>query len=251
MRVTLLGTGSAGGVPLYGCDCSACQRARIDPNFIRRPCSALIEHDGTSILLDAGLVDLHERFPSGTVSAVVLTHYHPDHVQGLFHLRWGIGNQLPVFGPPDPVGCADLYKNPGILHFINVDKFEPFQIGSLELTPLPLVHSKLTYGYLIKDKNGAQVAYLTDTKGLPRETEKFLTEAHPDCVILDCCYPPMEEPPRNHNDVSLALEITNSIRAKKVILTHINHELDVWLSQNVDKLPAQVFVGSDNLVVEV
>jgi ribonuclease BN (tRNA processing enzyme) len=32
---------------------------------------------------------------------VLLTHYHLDHVQGLFPLRWGVGAPIPVYGPPD------------------------------------------------------------------------------------------------------------------------------------------------------
>lgn len=77
MRLTFLGTGAAGGVPLYGCDCRACARARCDPQYIRRPCSALIESGDTRILIDEGLTDLHERFPSGMLSAIVLTHSGP------------------------------------------------------------------------------------------------------------------------------------------------------------------------------
>ena len=90
MRINFLGTGAAGGVPLFGCTCVACERARLDPVFVRRPCSALIESGNTRILLDAGLTDLHERFNPGELDAIVLTHFHPDHVQGLFHLRWGV-----------------------------------------------------------------------------------------------------------------------------------------------------------------
>ncbi len=40
-----------------------------------------------------------------------------DHVQGLFPLRWGVGDKIPVYGPPDEQGCDDLFKHPGLLDF--------------------------------------------------------------------------------------------------------------------------------------
>jgi len=82
VRVTFLGTGAAGGVPLFGCSCRACGRARLHKLRVRLPCSALVETADSRILLDAGLTDLHERFAPGDLDAIVLTHFHPDHVQG-------------------------------------------------------------------------------------------------------------------------------------------------------------------------
>ncbi len=96
------------------------RRLRVRPRAAgntRRPCSALIESGGTRVLIDAGLIDLHERFAPGSLSAIVLTHFHPDHVQGLFHLRWGKVHRFPCHAPPDSEGCADLYKIPGLLDF--------------------------------------------------------------------------------------------------------------------------------------
>ena len=34
MKLTLLGSGAVGGVPLYGCDCPACVRARAMSDYI-------------------------------------------------------------------------------------------------------------------------------------------------------------------------------------------------------------------------
>lgn len=234
MRITLLGTGDAGGVPLPGCDCTACVRARNDSRYRRRPCAALVEAGDTRVLLDAGLPDLAEKFPPGSLSAIVLTHFHPDHVQGLFHLRWGTGERIPVFGPPDSEGCADLYKNHGLLEFRRLSKFLRFEIGDLKITPLPMIHSKVTFGYAIEDAMNRRFAYLTDTAGLPPATESFLRDWHPRSLVLDCTYPPRQEAPRNHNDLSRALALAESIAAEVCLLTHIGHELDAWLAGNPD-----------------
>lgn len=247
MRLTFLGTGAAGGVPLYGCACAACRHAHTDRSAQRRPCSALIGDGTTRLLLDAGLMDLHERYPSGTLSAILLTHFHADHVQGLFHLRWGTGTRIPVHAPPDAEGCADLYKHPGLLDFVRLSKFEAFTVGTLRITPLPLIHSKPTYGYAIENAEGVRVAYLTDTAGLPPATEAFLCEWRAHGLALDCSYPPRKEPGRNHNDWNDALAIVDAVRPRRAWLTHIGHELDHWLREAAPALPQHVAVAADGL----
>lgn len=249
MRVTFLGTGDAGGVPLYGCDCPACTRARAVADFRRRPCTALVEAGDTRILLDAGLTDLTERFPPGSLSAIVLTHFHPDHVQGLFHLRWGIGERIPVFGPPDPEGCADLYKNHGLLEFRQLGAFDPVAVGTLTLTPLPLIHSRRTFGYAIENGSGRRFAYLTDTIGLPPQTASFLAAWQPEVIALDCTAPPRSEPPRNHNDLPRALAIASSLGPAQIWLTHASHDLDAWLLKHPDDLPSGVHLARDGQVI--
>lgn len=249
LRLILLGTGDAGGVPLYGCKCPACERARFDPRFIRRPSTALVESRNTRVLIDAGLVDLVERFPPGSITAILLTHFHPDHVQGLFHLRWGKGPRIDVGAPPDPEGCADLYKNSGLLKFQRLQEFSPALFGDLTVTPVPLIHSKMTFGYCL-EAGSARIAYLCDTIGLPPGSIEFLKQWRPDCVVLDCCHPPLGRKPRNHNDVHTALESADAIGAKRVILTHVSHELDLWLMDHGGTLPSQISVGWDGIVID-
>lgn len=251
MEFTFLGTGAAGGVPLYGCDCAACRRARSAAECRRAPCSALARAGETQILLDAGLTDLTERFPPGSLAAIVLTHFHADHVQGLFHLRWGKGAPIPVLAPPDSEGCADLYKHHGLLQFRWLAGFVPITLGELTLTPLPLAHSRPTFGYAIEDGAGRRFAYLTDTVGLPPRTEAFLKDWRPEAVAVDCTRPPAPEPPVNHNDLTRALDIARSVAPAATWLTHVSHELDCWLLQHSPSLPPAVAVARDGLLVRL
>jgi phosphoribosyl 1,2-cyclic phosphate phosphodiesterase len=249
MHITFLGTGDAGGVPLYGCGCRACERARVSPAHRRRNCSALVEEGPTRILIDAGLTDLTERFAPGWLSAIVLTHFHPDHVQGLLHLRWGMGARISVYCPPDAQGCADLYQHPGLLDFRRVAKHEPFVIGGLTLTPLPLIHSKATFGYAIEAAaSGQRLAYLTDTVGLPPATEAWLARFRPGLLALDCTEPPRPAAPRNHNDLDRALRTCRALAPAQSWLTHLSHEMDLWLMEHPDALPPGVQAARDGLV---
>ena len=248
MRLTFIGTGSTSAAPLYGCNCAICTAARENSALKRNPASALIEAGNTRLLIDAGLHNLGEHFPAGSFNAFLITHFHADHVQGLLPIRWGVGEKIAVYGPPDNEGCADLYKNPGILDFRPAHKFESFNIGEIKITPVPLIHSKPTLGYCVEWRE-TRIAYLTDTVGFPPATAVFLQQWQATQLILDCSFPPRLEVPKGHNDVTRALESIALVKPQQAWLTHIGHELDAWLNQNPDALPPNVSVAHDNMVL--
>lgn len=251
MKFRFVGTGDSAQVPRFGCDCPACQRARVLSCHRRGPCCAEIRIDGARYLLDAGRMDLAETCERERPAAVLLTHYHADHVQGLFHLRWGTGAPIPVHGPKDAHGCADLHKNPGILDFQpGLKPFRPLAMEELEVIPVPLNHSKPTLGYCIGGLN-MKLAYLTDTLGLPIETERFLRQWRPDAVILDATHPASHLEPRNHNNLSMALDIIERLSPKQAWLTHLSHAVDAEAMIAPLQLPPTVSLAHDGLELEL
>ncbi|WP_145588240.1 phosphonate metabolism protein PhnP [Yersinia rochesterensis] len=254
MELTLLGTGCAQQVPVFGCECVICAKARVQPALRRKSCSAMLRYQGETTLIDAGLPTLDQQFAAGEIQRFLLTHYHMDHVQGLFPLRWGCANAIPVYGPADPDGCDDLYKHPGILAFQPpLRAFHPIKFGNLRVTPVPLNHSKITFGYLLQSTNKI-IAYLTDTIGLPADSALFLTSKNIDLLVQDCSHPPQDlsqnnPPPRNHNDVTMALAISELLQPKATLLTHISHQLDVWALDNT--LPAGITIAQDNQMISL
>ncbi len=94
-----LGTGGAQQVPAFGCECEVCQQAQRDEKKRRRACCAAITTKDRIILIDAGLPELAPYLLPYPIRHILLTHYHMDHVQGLFPLRWGYGEPIPVFAP--------------------------------------------------------------------------------------------------------------------------------------------------------
>jgi phosphoribosyl 1,2-cyclic phosphate phosphodiesterase len=246
MKITLLGTGDSGQMPVYGCDCKSCSAARTTPARRRTPCSALLEVGNERWLIDSGQMDLAERFPVGTLTGILQTHYHADHAQGLLHLRWGVDTEIPVYGPEDEKGFADLYAHPGILTFQ-----PPFQAAQqyqlspvLNLRTIPLQHSKPTLGYVFGTQ---KIAYLTDTVGLPQAAFSLLQGV--ELMIIECTFPPMASPHRNHNDVNVILALHERLQPKRMVLTHIGHAMDVWAHENT--LPEGVTVGRDGEVFDV
>ena len=251
MSVSLrfLGTGNAPQVPVYNCHCAACERAKADVRFRRSPCSVALEIDGQQWLIDGGQTDLTTLFPAPVLKGILQTHYHADHAQGLLHLRWGVNMTIPVWGPNDPEGFADLYKHPGILDFSQPwTEFESRQIGSVRVTAVPLNHSRLCMGYVL-EQGSLCMAYLTDTVGLPERTHQWLQQKTLRYCIVDCSEPPATQTPRNHNDVNSALAMCEGLAIEQLVFTHIGHELDVWLMEHQTQLPSHVVIAADGMVL--
>ncbi len=252
IHLEFLGTGDCAGIPVYGCTCRICKES-IDNTALRRNSScALISSAGHKLLIDAGVSDIRHRFPPHSLDRIVLSHFHIDHVCGLFPMRWGCSETLiPVHSPHDPDGCADLLKHHGIFDFSDCLKpFVPRTFDDLDITPLPLNHSKPSLGYAISSGE-SRLAWLCDTGGLPAETLLFLKTWQPSVMVLDCTFPPLTEPHPNHNDITAALSLSSEIRPGRTYLTHISHHLDIWLLTGHAQLPTNVIPARDGLAITV
>src|SRR5690606_13083066 len=100
MRVTILGCGGSGGVPLITGYWGRCDPA--DPRNARRRPSILVEQDGLSILVDTGPDLRAQMLDAGyrALDAVLYTHAHADHVHGIDDLRavnHEMGRAIPAY----------------------------------------------------------------------------------------------------------------------------------------------------------
>lgn len=250
MELTLLGTGNVQAAPVYGCNCFACLRAQKDSAYKRHLCSAVLTVNGDNILIDASHPLLQQLFPAGTINAILLTHYHMDHVQALFELRWGIGERIPVYQPDDKKGCDDLFKHPGLLSFQPPNQAEQsFSLAGITVLPLALNHSKPTLGYCFISEQGC-IAYLTDTLGIPDQSWQQLILHSPKYIVIDCSTSPLMRAP-NHNNLTDVIALANRLPNSQWVLTHISHELDCYLQENSGQLRDNMVIGYDALVLSL
>src|SRR5215210_4588309 len=104
MRLTFLGTGTSFGVPQIGCGCPVCRSA--DPRDRRTRSGAVLEAGGCAVLIDTP-PELRTQFVAAgltRVDAVVYTHEHADHINGIDDLRVfsvRARRPLPVYGPAE------------------------------------------------------------------------------------------------------------------------------------------------------
>src|SRR5580765_6890780 len=104
MRLTFLGTGTSFGVPQIGCECAVCRST--DPRDKRNRSGALVEVGGSTILIDTPPELRLQLIASGVsrVDAVIYTHEHADHINGIDDLRmFSVRRRrpLPLYGPQE------------------------------------------------------------------------------------------------------------------------------------------------------
>ncbi|WP_297536531.1 MBL fold metallo-hydrolase [Thermococcus sp.] len=219
MLVYFIGTGGSEGIPAHLCTCPTCNEARKFGFAQRRPSTlAVITDNGKAVLFDVG-TDIRD-FLNVPLEAIFLTHWHHDHIYGLYKLRW-MARETVLYAPK---GSADalILKDPKNLKPKILKPFESVKLDTLTVTALRLNHGVETLGYLIEE-DGKSIALLYDTKGLPRETQEFLEERAPlRLAIVDATYPPVFDDPY-HNNVDEAAEIGLGI-AERTVLTHISHK---------------------------
>lgn len=218
MKIRFLGTGGSEGIPCLRCSCLHCEEARKTPHFRRAPTSVLIKEKNEALLIDAGF-DPGFLLEKVSLQGILLTHWHADHWAALPRLSWA--------ARPLPFLCPEPEKTPSFIKrgLVPLKKapFDPENWGIFQIYPLPLKHSVLTWGYLIKTKNSTDsVAILWDTKGLPSETLYFLRAQRPKLAIVDATYPPNKEA-QNHNNVLEAANLGLAV-AEEVYLTHFSHQ---------------------------
>jgi len=214
MIIYVIGSGAAEGTPM-----KKLSPEKLPPYEQRKNSSYVyISKKGTNIVIDAG-VNPYYFYPFD-IDSLFITHWHSDHYAGLFPLRYY--NGLTVYAPP-----GKLPFDGGLIE-MNMKFIEPYKkltIKDVSITPVLLKHSrkKVVYGYVVSDALNT-VYHLSDTRGLPEETRKFLKElGEADAVIVDATFVGAAWGGKNggnHNDLDCALRIGLEF-GKQVWLTHI------------------------------
>ena len=257
MRLTFLGTGTSFGVPQIGCGCAVCRST--DPHDKRTRAGAIVEVDGGTILIDTP-PELRLQLVAGgfsRVDAVIYTHEHADHVNGIDDLRMFSvrqGRPLPVYGPAetlDRIRASFGYifddairpysgTSKPSLDMRAVEPGHPVQVAGTEVLPLAFRHGHLrVFGYRL-----GGLAYITDVKAIPEMERGSLHGL--DVLVLNALW--WRSHP-THLSIEEAIEVAQALGARRTYLTHLTHE--TGHADLARRLPDGIFPAHDGLAVEV
>jgi len=217
LKFEFLGTADTGGIPLLQCHCVICEEARRK-KVSNRSTSAYLElDDGSVILFDAGYDLLSETFNTKPIRAVFLTHFHADHCLGLIRLRKSV-DAITCYIPNDAEGFGDLFRHKDSITYKVLEPFEAIDIEGIKIVAVPLLHSKLTHGYVVFTEKNV-LAYLTDCASIPEASLEYLKAQTIDHLFLDAAYTPWFES-KKHLNWESAGEYIDSISPKNGYLIH-------------------------------
>jgi ribonuclease BN (tRNA processing enzyme) len=192
----------------------------------------LFEHDGFRMLVDCGsgvLAKLQNYVSVEKLDAVIVSHYHHDHVADIGPLQYArlikknLGAPLPtlpVYGHPFDQGEFARLAHEGITEAIAYDPGQPLQVGPFHITFMKTVHPVTCYAMRIT-AGGAAVVYTADSSYLP-EFAPFAKDA--DLLICECnFYAGQNAAPAGHMTSVEAATIARDANVAELWLTHLPH----------------------------
>jgi len=230
--VTVLGSGTSQGVPMIGCRCAVCRST--DPRDQRTRSSIHLSTPQAKILVDTTPDLRHQALREGLdhIDAVLFTHPHADHIMGFDDLRRFCemqGGPMPIYGSEETLGQVQRIffyafnpkkTVPGYVHVSPHIVTGPFELGGLEITPLPVPHGAVsTTGFLFSQGGRKLLAYLNDCASVPEPIRALVSGV--EVLIIDGL---REKPHPTHLNVSGAVEAAQAIGARQSFITHQTHE---------------------------
>lgn len=261
LRITLLGTGSSGGVPRATGEWGTCDPD--EPRNRRTRCGVLLQQwngpeagaakDATTVLIDTP-PDLREqliRAAPAHIDAVLISHDHADQVAGFDDIRAFFikqRRQLPVwidaptrktfmrrygYGFESEGGYPAIARDAG-----HMSPLVPVSVdgpgGPLEILPLEQNHGfSASLGFRI-----GPVAYSNDVVSMPEPTFERLEGLS--LWVVDAL---REMPHPTHAHLALSLEWIARLKPAWAVLTNMHNDMDYQTLRR--KLPEGVEPGYD------
>ena len=254
MKITVLGSGTSQGVPVISCECVVCSSKSSFDKRLRS--SLLISTEDENFVIDSG-PDFRQQMLRANVkslSGIIFTHEHKDHIAGLDDVRAFNHKQKKAMN----IYCSKnvekaikrefhyVFENssyPGVPK-LNLILFgnDAFKINHrIEVIPIEVNHYLMQVNaFRIND-----FTYITDAKTV-NETEKLKIKGTK-ILIVNCLH---EMKHISHFNLEEVLEFIDEIKPNLTYLTHISHYFGTH-EQILKKLPANVFPAYDGLSFEI
>jgi phosphoribosyl 1,2-cyclic phosphate phosphodiesterase len=269
MKVRLLGTGAADGIPaLFSKDEISRFAREYGGRDVRTRSAAIIDDQ---LKIDLGPDTLHQMTREGLSAAdwigLVFTHSHEDHLT-VSELQYA----LYPFTPDEENGFC-IYGNASVLEAIRTRypdwpfelhlsaSFEPFRLAEYEITPVKAFHvcAQEDAQNLLITRDGRTLLYATDTGVWRDETWEFLLRQKIHGLVIECTDGLAPTTYDGHLDCKEAIEVVAKLRDRgaleseaPVYTTHHAHYGMATHEQLRERLePHGILPGYDGLIFEI
>ncbi|MBE3563207.1 MAG: MBL fold metallo-hydrolase [Hydrogenibacillus schlegelii] len=191
----------------------------------------LLEIGRTAVLLDVGsgvLGKLMKYRRPKDLEAVIVTHFHHDHVADLGVLQYamlldrkaGGEKELPIYAPPSPEATVRAVEGIEGTTLIPIREGDRLEIGGGRFSFLRTVHPVETLAVRV-EADGKAIVYTSDTRFFP-ELVAFSRGA--DLLIAESSvYAGEDGTPAGHMNAEEAGRLAAEAEVRRLVLTHLPH----------------------------
>lgn len=261
--ITILGCGSSGGVPRVGQGWGACDPT--NPKNRRRRCSILVEQSGadggtTRILVDMS-PDLRQQLLDadvGHLDAILLTHQHADHVNGIDDVRplvLGMSRRIALHMNGETAAVirrsfSYIFETPPgsqyppLLDDVRIESGAQLQLagpgGVIDARPFAVAHGEIgALGYRF-----GNIAYTPDLNAIPDSSRPYLEDL--DVWVIDALR--YRRHP-SHFSLDEALQWIATMKPRRAVLTNLHTDMD--FDELRQRVPPGVEPAYDGLRIEL
>ena len=252
LKVTVLGCGASGGVPLLKYGWGKCNPN--NPKNRRTRSSIMIETEKTKLLVDMS-PDLRQQllsFGSSQIDGVFVTHEHYDHTNGINELRpvyFGTGKSLQIYAKDYVMRSVKkmfyyLFEDSGR------DLYKPYVEANIVEDEVVVgdisgICFEQNHGYL--KSTGLRIgnfAYTTDVVSFEKDTFEKLRGL--DTWIVGCL---SRDKKPTHANLDTVLQWVYELKPRQTYLTHMSVDLDY--DSLLADLPQNIFPAYDGLQITI